>query len=73
VQLFEQDDPFDKWKKTLAWYQHGKIWIDNENNKLHIISRAPGGRILERTEPLAVTDDAQHSQILQAVEELRAH
>ena len=71
VQLFDLDQPFDQWKTRLAWYQHGKIWIDNEKNLLHILSRNAQGESTERTEPLATTDAQQHEQILKAVDELR--
>lgn len=71
VVTFDQDAPFDQWKKALAWNQHAKIWIDNENDLLHIVRRDKDGHLTEQTEPLASTNRNQSDQINRAVESLQ--
>jgi len=71
IVTFDQDSSFDQWQKTLAWYQHGKVWVDNENNLLHIVRRDSQGHPADQTEPLAQTNRAQCEQINQAVEALK--
>ena len=71
VVTFDQDAPFDQWKKALAWNQHAKIWIDNENDLLHIVRRDQAGRFVEQTEPLARTNREQSEQVNRAVESLQ--
>lgn len=71
VVTFDQDAPFDQWKKGLAWNQHAKIWIDNENDLLHIVRRDKDGRLTEQTEPLAHSDREQGDQINRAIESLQ--
>lgn len=68
---FAYDAPFDQWKKTLSWRQHAKIWVDNENDLLHIVRRDAQGHIVEQTEPLAATNEEQRDQIGRAVELLQ--
>jgi hypothetical protein len=68
---FDQDAPFDQWKKGLAWNQHAKIWIDNENDLLHIIRRDKDGHLIEQTEPLAPTNREQSDQVSRVVESLQ--
>jgi len=69
---FDQDTPFDAWQnQPLAWYEHGKIWVDNEHDQLHIVKRVDHGHVVSLTQPLAPTDDAQRAQILQAVQDLQ--
>jgi hypothetical protein len=68
---FEQDAPFDAWEnKPLAWYEHAKIWVDNEHDQLHIVKRVGHGEIVSETQPLAASNDAQREQIRQAVQSL---
>ncbi len=72
VKVFDLDSPFDQWQRAhLPWYVHGKVWVDNERNVLHVISRDGLGQTVERTEPLADGDEAQRQQILNAVESIR--
>ncbi len=71
VVTFNQDAPFDQWKKTLGWNQHAKVWIDNENDLLHVVRRDKNGQIIEQTEPLAPTNREQREQISRAVESLQ--
>ncbi|HEY0257667.1 MAG TPA: hypothetical protein VGC39_09515 [Candidatus Methylacidiphilales bacterium] len=71
VITFDQDAPFDQWKKTLAWNQHAKIWIDNEKDLLHIVRRDRDGHLVEQTEPLAHNNREQTGQVSQAVESLQ--
>ena len=69
---FEKDADFDIWQnQSLAWYEHAKIWVDNEHDQLHILKRVDHGHIVSVSQPLAPTDDAQRAQILQAVQDLR--
>jgi hypothetical protein len=66
---FDQDTSFDHWQKQpLAWYQHAKIWTDNEKDLLHIVSRDKNGRVTETTQPLAPNLGDQYDQISKAVE-----
>jgi hypothetical protein len=68
---FEHDAEFDSWQnQPLAWYEHAKIWVDNEHDQLHILKRVDHGHIESVTQPLAPTDDAQRAQILQVVQSL---
>jgi hypothetical protein len=69
---FERDAEFDAWQsKPLAWYEHAKIWVDNEHDLLHITKRVDHGQIVNITQPLAPNEDDQRAQILQAVQSLR--
>jgi len=75
---FEQDAGFDAWQnQPLAWYEHAKIWVDNEHDQLHIVKRVDHGHIVSITQPLATADDpqraeeAQRAQIQQAVQDLQ--
>jgi hypothetical protein len=69
---FQQDADFDSWQnQPLAWYEHAKIWVDNEHDQLHIIKRVDHGHVVSLTEPLALNEDDQRAQILQAVHDLR--
>jgi hypothetical protein len=71
LMTFDQDAPFDQWKDApLAWYERGKVWVDNERDLLHIVRRVNHGQISKETYPLATTNDAQREQIKQAVESL---
>jgi hypothetical protein len=68
---FEQDAPFDQWQgQPLAWYEHAKIWVDNEHDLLHIVRRESHGHIIIQNLPLAPTTQAQRDQIKQTVESL---
>jgi hypothetical protein len=68
---FDQDAPFDAWQnRSLAWYEHAKIWVDNEHDQLHIVRRVGYGHVVIETQPLAPTNDAQRAQIQQAVQSL---
>jgi len=71
IVTFDQDASFDQWQKTLAWYQHAKVWVDNENNLLHIVRRDAQGRLVDQTEPLAPTNRELHEQVSRAVESLK--
>ena len=75
---FEHDADFDAWQnQSLAWYEHAKIWVDNEHDQLHIVKRVDHGHIVSITQPLATADDpqraeeAQRAQIQQAVQDLQ--
>jgi hypothetical protein len=69
---FDQDAPYDQWQsQPLAWYEHAKIWVDNEHDLLYIVRRVRHGQILTETQPLAPTDSAQREQIKLAVESLK--
>jgi hypothetical protein len=79
VQLitFDHDADFDAWQnRSLAWYEHAKIWVDNEHDQLHIVKRLGHGQVVMQTVPLATSDDAQaaqdaqRAQIRQAVDSL---
>jgi len=66
---FEQDTPFGEWQnRPLAWYEHAKIWVDNEHDLLHIVRREAPGQIIMEVRPLAPTAEGQRDQIRQAVE-----
>lgn len=67
---FDEDASFDQWQHSLSWTQHAKVWVDNETNLLHILTRDAQGKVAERTEPLARTDQQQSGQIKQAIETL---
>ena len=68
---FAQDAPFDQWQnQSLHWYEHAKIWVDNEHDLLHVIQRAKHGHVLIQTVPLAPTNQGQRDQIKQIVESL---
>lgn len=74
---FSQDAPFDTWQKQpLAWYEHAKIWVDNEHDLVYITKRVDHGNIVTETQPLATSDDpvraadAQRAQIQQLVQSL---
>lgn len=71
IVTFDQDASFDQWQKTLAWYQHAKIWIDDEHNLLHVVRRGAQGELVDQTEPLAQTNREQREQIRRAVESSR--
>ena len=72
VVTFDQDAPFDQWQaRPLAWYEHAKIWIDNEHDLLHIVRRAGHGQVVVETEPLAATNEAQRTQIQQVIASLK--
>ena len=71
VVAFDQDASFDQWQKTLAWYQHAKVWLDNEHNLLHIVQRDAQGHLIERTQPLSQSDREQREQVRKAVESLK--
>ena len=69
---FDQDAPFDQWQsQPLAWYEHAKIWVDNEHDLLHIVRRVSHGNVVTETQPLAATSDGQRDQIKAAVESLK--
>jgi len=68
---FTQDAPFDQWQsQPLNWNERAKIWVDNEHDLLHIVTRDAKGNSVERTEPLAPTDREQSAQIKRTVEAL---
>ena len=74
---FDRDADFDAWQnQSLAWYEHAKIWVDNEHDQLHIVKRMGFGHIVTQSLPLATADDpqaaqdAQRAQIQQAVDSL---
>jgi len=69
---FDQDTPFDQWQsQPLAWYEHAKIWVDNEHDLLHVVRRINHGQVVTETRPLAPTTEGQRDQIKQAVETLQ--
>ncbi len=69
---FDQDAPFDQWQnQPLAWNEHAKIWVDNENDLLHIVRRVRHGQIVIESQPLAPTSEGQREQIRQMVEALK--
>jgi anti-sigma-K factor RskA len=70
IVTFDQDASFDQWQHSLAWYQHGKVWIDNESNQLHIVRRDSHGQIVEENQPLAPTASGQREQINRAIDSL---
>jgi len=72
LMTFDQDTPFDQWQsQSLAWYEHAKIWVDNEHDLLHVVRRMDHGRISRETYPLAPTNEGQRDQIKQTVESLK--
>lgn len=69
---FDDDASFDQWQsQPLAWYQHAKIWVDNERDQVHVIQRTQYGHITMVTLPLATTDEAQRAQLQQIAQDLR--
>jgi hypothetical protein len=69
---FDADAQFDQWQnQPLAWYEHAKIWVDNEHDLLHIVRRVRHGQILLETYPLAPTNEGQREQIKRVVETLK--
>ncbi len=69
---FEHDADFDGWQnQSLAWYEHAKVWVDNEHDQLHILKRSDHGHVVSLTQPLASTDDEQREQIMQVVQDLQ--
>lgn len=69
---FDYDAAFDQWQsQPLAWYEHAKIWVDNEHDQIHIVHREHLGRIVMETRQLAASDQAQREQIKQIVESLQ--
>jgi hypothetical protein len=72
IVTFDADAAFDQWQsQPLAWYQHAKIWVDNEHDLLHVVRREQHGRIVILTLPLAPSDEAQREQIRQVVQDLQ--
>ncbi|MCE0499698.1 MAG: hypothetical protein LV481_17310 [Methylacidiphilales bacterium] len=72
IVTFDADAAFDQWQsRPLVWYQHAKIWVDNEHDLVHVIRREQNGRIDMLTLPLAATDEAQREQIRQIVQDSR--
>src|SRR5260221_8486328 len=68
---FDQDTPFEEWQnRPLAWYEHAKVWVDNEHDQLHIVRRVGHGEIRMETELLAPTNQGQREQIKRVVESL---
>jgi hypothetical protein len=68
---FDRDAEFDAWQsQPLAWYEHAKIWVDNEHDQLHIVKRLGHGEVVSQTQPLAASDADQRAQIQQAVQSL---
>jgi hypothetical protein len=66
---FDQDAPFDQWQsRPLAWYEHAKVWVDNEHDLLHVVHRVKHGHIVIQSLPLAPTTAGQRDQIKQVVE-----
>ena len=69
---FDKDAEYDSFQsQPLAWYEHAKIWVDNEHDQLHIIKRVDHGQIVSIAQPLAQNEDDQRTQIQQAVQSLR--
>ena len=69
---FDADAQFDQWQnQPLAWYEHAKIWVDNEHDLLHIVRRVRHGQVLMETYPLAPTNEGQREQIKQVVDALK--
>jgi hypothetical protein len=69
---FEQDAPFDAFQSApLAWYEHAKVWVDNEHDQLHIVKRLGHGQVVSEIQPLAPTDEGQRAQLQQVVQSLR--
>ena len=72
IVTFDADTAFDQWQsQPLAWYQHAKIWVDNEHDLIHVVRREQHGHITMLTLPLAATDEGQREQIQQIVQDLR--
>jgi hypothetical protein len=68
---FDQDAPFDQWQsQPLAWYEHAKVWVDNENNMLNVVRREKHGHVIVQAIPLAPTIPGQRDQIRRVVESL---
>jgi hypothetical protein len=68
---FEDDAPFDQWQnQSLAWYQHAKIWVDNEHDLLDVVRREKHGHVVTQAIPLAPTPQGRRDQIKLVVESL---
>lgn len=71
-QAFEKEEEFEKWKQQpLAWNQRAKVWVDEENDTIHIIRRDGLWNVRETTQPLAAKKPEQQIQvgkILQSLE-----
>ena len=68
---FDQDASFDQWQnQSLAWYEHAKVWVDNENNMLNVVRREKHGHVIVQAIPLAPTIPGQRDQIRRVVESL---
>jgi hypothetical protein len=68
---FDKDAEYDSFQsQPLAWYEHAKIWVDNEHDLLHITKRVDHGQIVSVAQPLAPNEDDQRTQIQQAVQSL---
>lgn len=72
VVTFDQDATFDQWQKQPpAWYQRAKIWVDNEQDILVIVTPNAQGTVTVQTQPLAPTVEGQREQIRKTVEGLK--
>ena len=70
IVTFDADAAFDQWQsQPLAWYQHAKIWVDNEHDLLYVVRRDQHGQVTMISLPLAATDQAQREQIRQIVQD----
>ncbi len=71
---FDQDAPFDEWQtQPLAWFEHAKVWVDNEHDLLHVVRRDKNGHNVVESQPLASSSQDQRDQIKRAVESLEKH
>jgi hypothetical protein len=71
IVAFDRDAAFDAWQnQPLAWYEHARIWVDNEHDQLHILRRIGHGNVVSETQPLAPTNEAERAQIQQAIQSL---
>jgi hypothetical protein len=69
---FDKDAEYDSFQsQPLAWYEHAKIWVDNEHDLLHITKRIDHGQVVSVAQPLATNEDDQRAQIQQAVQDLQ--
>ena len=69
---FDKDAEYDSFQsQPLAWYEHAKIWVDNEHDLLHITKRVDHGQVVSVAQPLAPNEDDQRAQIQQAVQDLQ--
>lgn len=74
IVTFDQDAPFDEWQtQPLAWFEHAKVWVDNEHDLLHIVRRDKNGHNVVEKQPLASSSQGQRDQIKQVVESLEKH